>query len=361
MIQPLLIGIALIASFFGLLQTPTPIWDTSSLQFGATNFPTSLDSLTNPSGTDSVATVSHSGQHSNANDAIEALEAKLGIGVSTPVADTILGSSGTGISGWFTWATSTRMTATNFLATGSSTLQNFTFLNATGTNATTTNFFANNVSGITASSTTATTTNFFGADLATCQSTNALTWNGGKFGCLAVTTSGPTTFSTTTAQQMSTTTLRVSDGSLPNTRNWEITFVAPDSVGTNHDASATKLTFNEVRTTTYTQSSTLMDASPSVDNALNANQVTLYTLGDGIAGKFIQQYYTIKISNNGGVAVTGDWRGWIYATTSTHQIGPAREGMFFASTTDLITRIDIGTDDPLAMFGTSTVIRVLGY
>lgn len=44
----------------------------------ATNFPTSLDSLVNPIGTDSMSTVSHAGQHSNANDAIEALEAKVG-------------------------------------------------------------------------------------------------------------------------------------------------------------------------------------------------------------------------------------------------------------------------------------------
>jgi hypothetical protein len=44
----------------------------------ATNFPTSLDTLTNPSASDSVATVSHSSQHANANDAIEALQAKVG-------------------------------------------------------------------------------------------------------------------------------------------------------------------------------------------------------------------------------------------------------------------------------------------
>lgn len=45
----------------------------------STNFPTSLDALTNPSSTDSMATVSHSGQHANANDAIEALQAKVGV------------------------------------------------------------------------------------------------------------------------------------------------------------------------------------------------------------------------------------------------------------------------------------------
>jgi hypothetical protein len=47
----------------------------------ATNFPTSLDSLTNPTGTDQLSsvTVRHSTQHANENDAIEALQAKVGI------------------------------------------------------------------------------------------------------------------------------------------------------------------------------------------------------------------------------------------------------------------------------------------
>lgn len=45
----------------------------------STNFPTSLDALTNPVATDAVATVDHAAQHANANDAIEALEAKVGI------------------------------------------------------------------------------------------------------------------------------------------------------------------------------------------------------------------------------------------------------------------------------------------
>lgn len=44
----------------------------------ATNFPTSLDSLTNPSSGDALSSPSHSLQHANANDAIEALEAKVG-------------------------------------------------------------------------------------------------------------------------------------------------------------------------------------------------------------------------------------------------------------------------------------------
>lgn len=44
----------------------------------STSFPTGLDTLTNPTATDKVAVVSHSSQHANANDAIEALQAKVG-------------------------------------------------------------------------------------------------------------------------------------------------------------------------------------------------------------------------------------------------------------------------------------------
>lgn len=45
----------------------------------ATNFPTSLDALTNPAAGDSLSSPSHAGQHANANDAIEALQAKVGV------------------------------------------------------------------------------------------------------------------------------------------------------------------------------------------------------------------------------------------------------------------------------------------
>jgi len=45
----------------------------------ATNFPTSLDSLTNPSSGDSLSSPSHSAQHANVNDAVEALQAKVGV------------------------------------------------------------------------------------------------------------------------------------------------------------------------------------------------------------------------------------------------------------------------------------------
>lgn len=46
-----------------------------------TGFPTSLDSFTNPSGTDNLgsSTVPHAEQHANLNDAMEAVQAKVGI------------------------------------------------------------------------------------------------------------------------------------------------------------------------------------------------------------------------------------------------------------------------------------------
>jgi hypothetical protein len=45
----------------------------------ATSFPNSIDQLINPNGSDALSAPSHSDQHTNANDAIEALEAKVGV------------------------------------------------------------------------------------------------------------------------------------------------------------------------------------------------------------------------------------------------------------------------------------------
>lgn len=44
----------------------------------STNFPTNLDTFTNPTATDTLAVVSHSAQHTNINDAVSAIEAKVG-------------------------------------------------------------------------------------------------------------------------------------------------------------------------------------------------------------------------------------------------------------------------------------------
>ena len=45
----------------------------------ATNFTTSIDTFTNPTSTSSMSgALSHAGQHSDVNDAVEALQAKVG-------------------------------------------------------------------------------------------------------------------------------------------------------------------------------------------------------------------------------------------------------------------------------------------
>lgn len=48
----------------------------------ATTFPTTLDSFTNPISTNKLNSPSHADQHTNANDAIAAIEAKVGINSS---------------------------------------------------------------------------------------------------------------------------------------------------------------------------------------------------------------------------------------------------------------------------------------
>jgi len=65
-----------------------------------TNYPTSLDSLINPSSGDTTAAVDHAAQHANVNDAVEALEAKLGIGSSVAASNKLLRGTGAGASAW---------------------------------------------------------------------------------------------------------------------------------------------------------------------------------------------------------------------------------------------------------------------
>jgi len=44
----------------------------------ATSYPASLDNFTNPTGSDTLASPDHAGQHTNINDAVEAIETELG-------------------------------------------------------------------------------------------------------------------------------------------------------------------------------------------------------------------------------------------------------------------------------------------
>jgi len=64
------------------------------------NFPTSLDSFVNPTTNDFLNSPNHVSQHSDINDAVEALEAKLGISASTPASGKLLRGTGAGSSAW---------------------------------------------------------------------------------------------------------------------------------------------------------------------------------------------------------------------------------------------------------------------
>lgn len=64
------------------------------------NYPTSLDSLVNPTTNDFLNSPNHVQQHSDVNDIVEALEAKLGIGASTATSGKLLRGTGAGSSAW---------------------------------------------------------------------------------------------------------------------------------------------------------------------------------------------------------------------------------------------------------------------
>jgi hypothetical protein len=69
----------------------------------ASNYPTSIDTFTNPSAGASLSSPSHSTQHGDANDAIEAIEAKVGIGSSPASAASegaVLKANGSGSTTW---------------------------------------------------------------------------------------------------------------------------------------------------------------------------------------------------------------------------------------------------------------------
>lgn len=65
----------------------------------ATNFPTSVDNgttLPNPTGSNTLNSPDHAAEHANANDAIKAVETKLGTGSSTASSGTVLRGTGSG-------------------------------------------------------------------------------------------------------------------------------------------------------------------------------------------------------------------------------------------------------------------------
>lgn len=65
------------------------------------NYPTSLDTLTNPTGTNTQDSPGHAGQHSDVNDICEELEKKVGVDASTPTeGKSLVGGAVAGSSTW---------------------------------------------------------------------------------------------------------------------------------------------------------------------------------------------------------------------------------------------------------------------
>lgn len=90
----------------------------------ATDYPGAVDTtskLPNPTSVSLVTTVDHAGLHDNTNDAVKATQTKVGIGASTPVANTLLFGTGTGTSSW-TALTSAQLLATISDETGTGSL-----------------------------------------------------------------------------------------------------------------------------------------------------------------------------------------------------------------------------------------------
>lgn len=103
-----------------------------------TNFPTSLDSLTNPVSTDKLDVVGHASQHSNVNDAVEALEAKVGINGSAVTTShdyklsAVTGSAKALTSGTSTQAVTNLALTTPTIAVGSDAIGDMYYRNGAG-------------------------------------------------------------------------------------------------------------------------------------------------------------------------------------------------------------------------------------
>jgi hypothetical protein len=81
-------------------------------------YPTGLDSIPQPGAGSLTNNPSHAGTHVLEITAIQALEAKSGIGASTPVASTLLRGTGTGTSAWAQAVLTTDVTGTLPVANG---------------------------------------------------------------------------------------------------------------------------------------------------------------------------------------------------------------------------------------------------
>jgi hypothetical protein len=120
----------------------------------ATNYPNSQDdntTLPNPTGAQFLNSPDHAGIHSNVQDAVKALEGKLGTGASTPTANMFITGTGTGSSAWNKAVPTGTVMGTNDTQSAS----NKTFTSSTWTGGVINNptFAADTISGFTSGTT----------------------------------------------------------------------------------------------------------------------------------------------------------------------------------------------------------------
>ena len=101
----------------------------------ASNFPTSLDSFTDPTSASPLNSPSHAGQHQNINDAVEKVEVKLGIGASpasSALNKQVLTANGSGSTSWaYAPGIISTVTSTSTQTIGGGAAQDITSLTST--------------------------------------------------------------------------------------------------------------------------------------------------------------------------------------------------------------------------------------
>ena len=91
-------------------------------------YPTALDAFTNPTGSDRLSSPSHSSQHADVNDAVEAIEARLGTGSQTTpgAASRVFRSTSASASEWASLALGTDVSGTLAIVNGGTGQSNIT-------------------------------------------------------------------------------------------------------------------------------------------------------------------------------------------------------------------------------------------
>lgn len=161
----------------------------------AISFPTSLDNFTNPSSGNTLDSPSHSLQHSDINDAVEALERKIGVGTAvagSASAGQVLTISAAGTS---TWSTPT-VPGMTFISTTSFTTSSAVSLPANTFTSTYRNYKI-------ILNFTATNSAYLGARLRAAGSDDSTSNYGSAFNYQSLTASNPTGDTNATATQTS--------------------------------------------------------------------------------------------------------------------------------------------------------------